>query len=390
MRVLVISNDVVPGFGVPVAAPGLRSAGIAEGLRAHGHEVIVSVPSGVIDAVLPDGTSPAPTGVEIVNPTTLMAHIRSNAVDAVMFSNANMTPHLQPLDGVHFVFDMFAPKLLESLASPTPSRPWQEEALEKERGLALADEVWVNGQRKVGYALGWLVRPAVDAIRQAGFAKSSLVDDTLLDKIHVVEMPVPLPTGVTVTDTQIGTAPRRRLGIAGYAQQWSALPEVHPAHDALVGAGHELHALLPAHWGAAADQNRPTSRLPEATIMHDGPLLYDDFCRWVQSMDVMVDVFAASPERRFAMITRSAVALRLGVPLLHGVDSEISDIVREYDAGWVLDPNDIAGWRAAAEELADSAVLAHKRAGAVRASEERFMPSAALSAVARRLHDRSA
>jgi len=37
-RVFVLSNDVVPSLGMPVAAPGLRAFGLAEGLRANGVE----------------------------------------------------------------------------------------------------------------------------------------------------------------------------------------------------------------------------------------------------------------------------------------------------------------------------------------------------------------
>lgn len=392
MRVLVISNDLVPGLGVPVAAPGLRAAGLAEGLRAHGHDVSVSVPSGVADAVTGVRAAEPPPFVQIVDPRSLMDHIVSGGFEVVVFSNANMTPHLEPRAGVHFVFDMFAPKLLESLASEHPTRPWQEQALEKERGLALADEVWVNGTRKLGYALGWLVRPAVDAIRQSGFGKPSTADAALLDRVHVVEMPVPLPAGIDAT-THTGRGEQRsgepiRVGVAGYVQQWSALSSVHHAHQLLIDSGHELHAMLPHHWGGAGEAV-PTSTLPEGAVIHDGPLLYDDFCRWVQSMDCMVDVFAASRERHFAMITRSAVALRLGVPILHGVDSEIADIVRAHNAGWVIDPDDAQGWATASRELSDPKTLSEKRAGALEVSRERFAPDAALRAVATALHDRS-
>lgn len=384
MRVLVISNDVVPGCGVPVAAPGLRAAGLAEGLRAHGHDVSISVPSGVIEAVLPEGPDTLPERVTVVDPRLLVDHIRSHGFDVVVFSNANMTPHLQPIDGVHFVFDMFAPKLLEALSSDTTDRPWQEQAMEKERGLALADEVWVNGKRKVGYALGWMLRPAVDAIRQAGFAKPSIADRSLLDRITVVEMPVPLPEGVD-SSAQSRREGALRLGVAGYAQQWSALAHVHPVHEALVDRGHELHALLPDHWGGGANPAVSTA-MPANTTWHSGPLAFDDFARWIQTMDLMVDVFEPSPERRFAMITRSAVALRLGVPLLHGVDSEIADLVVEYDAGWVLEPTAPADWLAAVDDFADPSIRDRKRAGAHRLSAERFAPEAALRHAAERLH----
>ncbi len=35
-KIVLVANDVVPGMGLPVAAPGLRAYGLAEGLRHHG------------------------------------------------------------------------------------------------------------------------------------------------------------------------------------------------------------------------------------------------------------------------------------------------------------------------------------------------------------------
>lgn len=388
MRVLVISNDVTPGFGVPVAAPGIRSAGLAEGLRAHGIDVSLTVPSGVIDPLFLNGRPIPPEGVSIVDPRFLMDHIRQGSFDTVVFTNANMTPHLEAADGVRYIFDMFAPKLLESLASSSPGRPWAEMAAEKERGLALADEIWVNGRRKLGYALGWLLRPTVDALRQTHFGRPSLIGDDLLSHVKVVEMAVPLPAGVDNQPTRMNSIPPLNLGIAGYSQQWSALRAVHPVHQLVVDSGHTLHGLLPQHWGGRPE-DAPINRLPAATVTHDGPLGYREFATWIQSMDAMIDVFAPSAERYFAMITRSAVALRLGVPVLHGVDSEIADIIRECNAGWVIDPEDLDAWHRALTELTNADIVAEKRRGAQRASEHRFSPGIALAEVARTLNDRS-
>lgn len=386
MRVLVISNDVIPGFGVPVAAPGLRAAGVAEGLRSHGMDVRVSVPSGVIDPLFPTAAPTPPSHTDVVDPRELMSHIKAGGFTDVVFCNSNMTPHLSPMPGVRFIFDLFAPKVLESLASKDGGRPWQEIALEKERGLALADLVWVNGRRKVGYALGWLTRPSVERQRTEEFGLGPFVGPELLDRVSVVEMPVVLPEGID-ENQPLRDPGRIRLGVAGYAQRWSSLSSVHAAHQILVDSGHELHALLPAHWGGSADE-APENHLPRETISHAGPLEFGPFAEWTQSMDAIVDVFAPSPERRFAMITRSAVALRLGVPLLHGVDSEIADIVREHDAGWVLDPDDPTAWERAAADVRDPDVLARKRAGAREASTQRFAPHAALTEASRvlRLH----
>ena len=49
-RVIVISNDVVPGQAMPVAAPGLRAFGLASGLRQHGFDVSVITIAHLSDA----------------------------------------------------------------------------------------------------------------------------------------------------------------------------------------------------------------------------------------------------------------------------------------------------------------------------------------------------
>jgi len=214
VRVLVISNDVTPGFGVPVAAPGIRAAGIAEGLSSHGHDVWVAVPADLLATLFGADIPAPPPGAIVVQPTALHDLIIDGRYQAVVFINANLTPHLRPIPGVHFVYDLFAPKLLESLASTGPTRPWQEQSAEKSRAMALADSVWVNGHRKLGYGLGWLVRPDVDRIRTHEFGLPSIVDANVADRLSVVEMPVPLPQGFEVAASNHTTRTRAPRTVA--------------------------------------------------------------------------------------------------------------------------------------------------------------------------------
>lgn len=383
VSVVILSNDVVPGLGVPVAAPGLRSSGIAVGLRSHGIETELVVPAdvtrlaGVANPTLPEGTS-------IVEVPDLMDHVDATGANTVVFTNANLSPHLQPRGGVRFVYDLFAPKMLERLASPTPELDWDALSDQKERALALADLVWVNGRRKMGYALGWMLRPGTEAHRRA-MGKPSMFEADPAERIQLVEMPV-LAIEALDHDSAVASGPKgvARIGIGGYAQHWSVLPEVHPAHSVLSSTGHELHALLPQHWSAGSSP-APHSALPESTVIASGPLSIEGFHRWVTSMDVMIDVFPPSAERRLAMITRSAVALGWGVPVIHGVDSEVADIIREFDAGWVETSTDPSRWEQVAQEVADAEILARKARGARAAQDARFDPHVALAEAASQL-----
>ena len=58
-RVILIANDVVPGMGLAVAAPGLRAYGLGIGLRAHGCEVLTVVDQAPLRSLRPAGGLPA-------------------------------------------------------------------------------------------------------------------------------------------------------------------------------------------------------------------------------------------------------------------------------------------------------------------------------------------
>ena len=383
MTALVVANDVTPGFGVPVAAPGLRAGGLAEGLRAHGLDVHLAVPAPILDRVWTRPIPPSPPpGTSIVEPAALGEFIAGGGFSHVVFSNANMGPHLAPVPGTSFVFDLFAPKVLELLASGRSDRDWTAEATKKERALALADHVFVNGRRKIAYALGWLLRPSVDRHRTSTLGLDRLIDGDPLEHVSLVEMPVPLPEGIDVRPP--GRPPGRelRVGVAGYTQPWSGQGDVSPAIEIPRALGHHVHVLTPPHWGRA-DAVTPT---PIAGVTQTpGPLDYPTFATWLQTMDVVADHFAPSAERRLAMVTRTTVALRLGIPVIHGADSEVSDLIEEYDAGWVVDAGDEDGWGNALSEASDADRLAAKQRGAVRLSSERFEPGAALATAAKAL-----
>lgn len=380
MTALVVANDVTPGFGVPVAAPGLRAAGLAEGLRAHGLDVELVVPAPILDRVWSRPIPPSPPpGTSILDPTALGEFIAGERFTHVVFSNANMGPHLGPVAGTSFVFDLFAPKVLELLASGRTDRDWTAEAEKKERALALADHVFVNGRRKIAYALGWLLRPSVDRHRTSTLGLDRLVVGDPLKYLSLVEMPVPLPDGIDVRPPGRPPGAELRVGVAGYTQPWSGQGDVSPAVEIPRALGHHVHVLTPPHWGRT-DAVTPS---PIAGVTQTpGPLDYPTFATWLQRMDVVADHFAPSAERRLAMVTRTTVALRLGVPVIHGADSEVSDLIDEYDAGWVVAADDLEGWRRALSEAADEELLTAKQRGAVRLSVERFEPGAALATAA--------
>ncbi len=89
VRAAILSKDVIPGMGVPVAAPGLRTWGMALGLRALGHEVTILIDHWLVSTVW-RGTvpPPMPPGSGVMQIKRVGDYVRAHGVDAVVITNS--------------------------------------------------------------------------------------------------------------------------------------------------------------------------------------------------------------------------------------------------------------------------------------------------------------
>jgi glycosyltransferase involved in cell wall biosynthesis len=89
------------------------------------------------------------------------------------------------------------------------------------------------------------------------------------------------------------------------------------------------------------------------------------------------------------VVTRSVVALACGVPVVHPPFTEVSPLIAAYDAGWLVDPEDLEAVEAVlAEIIGHPEVVAAKAANARRLWMEALDPrvtTAPLARLARRL-----
>ncbi len=226
--------------------------------------------------------------------------------------------------------------------------------------LELADAIAVNGSKKMPYVLGWALQIDRDP-RQL--------------PMEVVNMAVP---GAPHRGTADGPL---RLAIAGYLQGWSmpgSWMEVLTNHL----AGHDdlsLDVLLPTHWGQEEDEL--VSPAIEAlvgleNVVAQPVMRFSEFQEFMTGVDLAIDLFDWSLEREYAMVTRTVVALGCGVPVVHPPFTEVSPFIDEYDAGWLLAADDLAGLERILDGL-DREQVAEKSANAVRLWSEVFEPKVA-------------
>jgi hypothetical protein len=367
MRVVVISNDVVPDQGGLVAAPGLRAHGLAVGLRAHGCDVSIVVVAEAVAryraAVGEVGEAP---GVEVVAGGDLMAHLRSRRPAAAVMINGNQAEHLEESEGIRYVYDGFAPRMLElafRTGGPT-ERSVARLAVLEERAMRLADAVIVNGERKVSWYLAWLL--------QAG-------RDLRTVPVRVVEMAVPAPAPVERSATVPMTA-----AITGYRHDWATLPAGMEAVAGRAGGRFRLVLVEGRHWGTArreiSDPRREALAAEQGVVVRP-PMPWREFGRFLGEVDLLIDLFGRSPERELAMVTRSMVALGHGIPVIHPPFTEVSPIIAASGAGWLVDPDDPDAVGELLSSL-DPAEVGARRAAAARLAVGRLEPANASAPLA--------
>jgi hypothetical protein len=349
----------------------LRAFGLAEGLRAHGYDVETLVPAALIEQLWANPASPPPVqpGMVALGADNLVAYLAARQPATVVMTNSNKVRDLASAPGLRYIFDFFAPKMLElayQFGEDHPGDALRELRMRKIEALELADAIAVNGPKKQGYVLGWLMQTSHDPRRYP---------------IEVVNMAV------------VGHERRRRpdglmrYAVAGYLQGWSIPgPWLGVVGDHI--ASHEdtsLDILLHAHWGQAAtglDVSALADLLALPNVRSHPVMRYGEFQELLSRVDVAIDLFDHSLEREYAMVTRTVVALACGVPVIHPPFTEVSPFIEAYDAGWLHAAEDVATLPDLLRSITPEEAAA-KSANAVRLWADVFEPKRATEPLAR-------
>ena len=377
-KVFIISNDIVPSLGMPVAAPGLRVFGLAEGLRANGARVKTLVVKGFVERQwarfgrsVPHPTAP---DTEVIGAARLNRYLQTNAPATVILVNSNQVDNLKPIPGIKYVMDFFAPKMLEMLYHHSGEYPGEEiKALRqrKIRAIKLADAFIVNGAKKLPYFLAWMLQADRD-VRNL--------------PVEVVNMCAPLAFSGNVQASEEGAV---RFAVAGYLHSWSTLGSwVGVLERHLETPGVSLDLMVPWHWSSREYEHESRGDLDRLeaneSVTSHGPMAFSEFQKFLSGVDVAIDLFEHNLEREYAMVTRSIIALACGVPVLHPPFTEVSPMIAEYDAGWLVDPADTEALEAVISGIVeDPEGLAKKKQNARTLAAAVIDPAAAVKPLVR-------
>jgi hypothetical protein len=118
--------------------------------------------------------------------------------------------------------------------------------------------------------------------------------------------------------------------------------------------------------------------LPNVTVTTER-IPFSRYLAELLQSDIVIDLHQPTIERSFAMSTRAVVALCAGLPVIHQRGTELSDLLVEYSAGFIVDPEDREQIEAVLLRLLQQPeALAAARAGVQRLHEAVLNPAAAI------------
>ncbi len=335
-RVLVISSDILPLPGWPTTGAGLRAWGLGQGLISRGHDVVFSMPEAALESrvALEGRSADAATQSLAWTMGTLFEVIVRSRAEIVIACNWPVAANIHNCP-VPLVLDQHGPHLLERQYQAA-FRGFEENARAKRLALSKADYFCCAGDLQRLYFLPWLM--------QAGFQ----FDDGRVCSIPISLSPdlPPHEFSEEITFVYGGVFLPWQDPRAGLQEVLAQLQQRDRGRLKFFGGKHPVY---PVDTGLFEELRRQLEHHPRVQVR---PMVaHDELIETYRRAHVAIDLMARNPERELAFTTRTVEYLWCGLPVIYGDYAELSRYIREYRAGWTIDPNSPAALHAAVSEV---------------------------------------
>ena len=368
MKFLVFTTDVIPLPGLATSGTALRTWGLIQGLRSLGHEVTVSVPQPALENVLkntatqslPSETTAALQELKRLSfDSTNQSKVIAETGPEVIICGHWPALTLSTKPSQTLVIDLAGPHLLERHYQQSPNQ------IDAVRGklsvLSRADYYIVSGPSQRLYFLSFLLRAGIKNAEKRIAQISMPLDPNL--PAHRGSAAERFPNFVFG-----GVFLPWQDPSAGLEQLSGILTERNAGNLTLIGGPHPNYKLKE---GVYERLFEGLSANPRVTTH---PMLpYASFIDLLCEQDVALDVMRWNLERQLAVTIRSTTYLWSGTPVIYNDFADLAHVIKRYDAGWCVDPNDPQALRQVCEEIyGNPAVVRQKSVNAQQLARMEF------------------
>ncbi len=356
-RVLVLTRDLIPLSGRPTAGGGLRAWGLGEALRARGHDVIYSVPQQLV----PEGQEYDELREHAFDPTDLQATLLKTAPDVLLVEQWGLATHLIDTS-LPVVLDLHGSLILEN--SYRKHRSLTSNAAAKIKALQKADLVLCPAVRQRAYFMPWLMMSGADPVKLPVEVVPVSMPPDLPERSADYEGPLTLVYGGQLW-------PWIEPGVTLEAAT-SVLEETGAGTLNLFVNEPQQQQVLPYDNSTQIQAWTLPDQVKNSEVVKlEGMIPREAMIQRYASAHLAVDVYGWNTERELAYTTRTVEYMWCGLPVIYGDYGELADLIKQYEAGWLVSPDDPEGVRAAvAEAVSDREELKRRSENALRLVRE--------------------
>jgi glycosyltransferase involved in cell wall biosynthesis len=355
----------MPFGSLPTSGGGLRCWQIYQGLKSRGIEVIASMPAFTFLTLKYKDQIPPEVREYLWEWHTQDDILKRVNPDAVIFASNWDHYNLSVKPSVPLIVDLHGSRLIETTLFGSPS-----DTNKKVEVFSKADCLLTAGMRQRMYFYGWLTQ-------------SGRIPE---DEHFIRYIPISLAPEEFERNDALRTEIETPMFVSGggwfpWQDQSQAIFSI---CDELVkrqkgcirifGTPHGESAETPEEKKIREIFNK-VKGLSEANknIVVEGYVGREELLQEYKKASVAVELMQYNLERELAFTTRTIEYLWCGLPVLYNHYSEISDHIRDYDAGWAVDPQDQGSVERAIAEIFDQPELvAQKSLNAKKLVKDRF------------------
>ncbi|HPG30048.1 MAG TPA: hypothetical protein PLQ81_04635, partial [bacterium] len=320
-NILIITTELTSLKGLPTGGRGVRVQNLADGLKSHNHNVIMSFLNDSISRIETIGKISVPEEFKKYGHNYCYDKIISKVrPDIIIFSPwmLAISYDAKKFKTIPVVLDMPGMITLENIYDKMEND--FDFLAKKIHTFNKSDLFCVSNQRQKYYLYSLLLMSGIDINEKSVILSPISYTDNIPEHKKYPSPPTYIFSGVLWNWQNYGDS---LSNIAGYLAKNGGEFEIYCGNFLYAETSRSLNEL-----------KRFESVKLNGLIEHDALLQ-----KYIQS-SVAVELYLPNPERELATTTRTLEYIWSGLPVIYSKGMYLAEFIKEYDAGWVIDPLD--------------------------------------------------